>query len=114
MVKAHAKARAKPPSGDARRLVLETDLTIYNAAEHKRALLDALGQAKVVELDLARVGEIDSAGLQVLLLAKRESLAAGRDLRIVAHSPAVQELLDFLNVAGYFGDPLVISARKSG
>jgi anti-anti-sigma factor len=111
MVKARAKARAKSPSGEPRRLVLESDLTIYNAAGHKQALLDALDATELVELDLARVGEIDSAGLQVLLLAKRESLAAGKEMRIVAHSPAVQELLEFLNVASYFGDPLVIPAR---
>jgi anti-sigma B factor antagonist len=97
----------------ARRLSIDSDLTIYNAPDHKRLLLDALEQGSVVELDLAHVGEIDSAGLQVLLLAKRESLAAGKDLRIVAHSPAVQELLEFFNVASYFGDPLVIPAQDS-
>lgn len=110
MRKAHAKA---PGEKDTRRLVLENDLTIYNAPEHKRALLEALEQAKLVELDLAHVGEIDSAGVQVLLLAKRESLAADKEMRIVSHSPAVQELLDFFNLASYFGDPLVIPAGRS-
>jgi anti-sigma B factor antagonist len=100
------KATAKPT-----RMVIDDDLSIYNAPKHKRALLEALDHAKVVELDLARVGEIDSAGLQVLILAKRELLAQGKDLRIVAHSPAVSELLDFFNLASYFGDPLVISTR---
>lgn len=108
MRKAHAKAST---DGDASRLVLEADLTIYNAPEHKRTLLDTLEQAKAIELDLAAVGAIDSAGLQVLLLAKRESLAKGKEMRIVRHSPAVQELLEFFNVASYFGDPLVIPAE---
>jgi len=99
--------------GNVQRLVIESDLTIYNAPEQKATLFAALDQADVVELDLAQVGDIDSAGLQVLLLAKRESLAKGKEMRIVAHSPAVQELLDFLNVAGYFGDPLVIPAGES-
>lgn len=108
MRKAHANAAA---NGNTRRLVLEADLTIYNAPEHKRTLLDTLEQAEVIELDLAAVGEIDSAGLQVLLLAKRESLAKGKEMRIVRHSPAVQELLEFFNVASYFGDPLVIPAE---
>ena len=109
------KAQTKTTNGassqtQTRRLTLETDLTIYNAPDHKRTLLAALEQANVVELDLAQVAEIDSAGLQVLLLAKRESLAAAKELRIVGHSPAVHELLDFFNVASYFGDPLVIPA----
>lgn len=107
------KTTAKPASiKDVKRLVLEGDLTIYQAPEQKRSLLEALEQAKVLELDLSQLGEVDSAGLQVLLLTKRESLAMGRELRILAHSPSLQEVLEFLNVASYFGDPLVISARK--
>jgi len=107
------KTTAKPPSDkDVERLVLEGDLTIYQAPAQKNSLLDTLDKATVVELDLAQISEIDSAGLQVLLLAKRESLAMGKELRILAHSQAVQETLEFLNVASYFGDPLVISARK--
>jgi anti-sigma B factor antagonist len=105
---ASGKANAKPV-----RLVIENDLTIYNAPEHKRQLLEALDQSGAVELDLARVGEIDSAGLQVLLLAKRESLARDKALRIVGHSPSVSELLDFFNLASYFGDPLVMPATGS-
>ena len=97
----------------ARRLNLDSDLTIYNAPEHKMALMNALGESAVVELDLAHVGQIDSAGLQVLLLAKRESVAGGKVLRVVAHSQAVRDLLDFFNVASYFGDPLVIPAHES-
>jgi anti-sigma B factor antagonist len=107
------KTTAKPPSDkDVKRLVLEGDFTIYQAPENKQNLLETLEQTKVLELDLSKVGEIDSAGLQVLLLVKRESLAVGKELHIIAHSPAVQEVLEFLNVASYFGDPLVISARK--
>ncbi len=109
--KATPEAGSQPPT---RRLTLDTDLTIYHAPEHKRLLLEALDQAELIELDLGQVSEIDSAGLQVLLLGKRESLASGKTLRIVGHSPAVQELLDFFNVASYFGDPLVIPARARG
>ena len=108
------KQEAKAETSDAiRRLVIDNDLTIYNALEHKRALIAALDQAQVLELDLGQVGDIDSAGLQVLLLVKRESESADKKMRIVAHSSAVQEFVDFLNVAGYFGDPLVIPAKES-
>ena len=65
-----------------------------------------------MELDLSQVTEIDTAGIQLLMLAKRESMKRGKELRIVAHSPAVSELMDFYNIAGFFGDPLVIPARN--
>ena len=101
------------PFASARRLSIEQDLTIYNADALKEQLLESLGATQVLELDLSRVAEIDTAGVQLLILAKRESLRQGRTLCIVAHSPAVRETIDFFNVAAYFGDPLVIQAREA-
>ena len=37
--------------------------------------------------------------------------AAGKTLAIVAHSPAVQSLIEFYNLAAWFGDPLVVAAQ---
>lgn len=93
------------------RVAIDTDLTIYHAAELKQQMLDLLEQAETVELDLGAVGEVDTAGIQLLMMMKLESQRIGREVRIVAHSPAVQELIDFYNVAGFLGDPLVIPAN---
>ncbi|MBK7417094.1 MAG: STAS domain-containing protein [Dechloromonas sp.] len=94
------------------RLTILEDLTIYNAMEQKQQLLDALGQAEHLELDLSQVAEIDTAGLQLLILAKREAARLNKDLDIVAHSPNVRQTLDFCNLAAFFGDPVVISAHE--
>lgn len=94
------------------RLTILEDLTIYNAMEHKQKLLDALNAASHLELDLSQVGEIDTAGLQLLLLAKREAARLNKDLDIVAHSPNVRQTLDFCNLTAFFGDPVVISAHE--
>lgn len=101
------------PFASARRMGVEQDLTIYHAEALKAQLLESLDQTQVLELDLSQVAEIDTAGIQLLMLAKRESMKQGKELRIVAHSPAVSELMDFYNIAGFFGDPLVIPARES-
>lgn len=98
------------PGADVGRLTIETDLTIYNAIDAKHQLLDAVHSLKTLELDLAQVGEMDTAGFQLLVLAKREAQRLGRTLRIVAHSPAVLEVLEFYNMVAYFGDPVVIPA----
>ena len=92
-------------------LTLENDLTIYNVQTQKTQLMEVLCANTVVELDLAQVREIDTSGIQLLILIKRESLRLGHTLRIVAHSPAVHETMDFLDLGSYFGDPLVIKAR---
>jgi anti-anti-sigma factor len=98
---------ATPPH----RLALHEDMTIYQAAEQKNRLLAALAEARHLALDLSGVAEIDTAGLQLLMLVKREAGRQGKTLEICGHSPAVQQTLDFCNLVGVFGDPMVISAR---
>ena len=92
------------------RLTLQDDLTIYNAIESKRQLIEAVRATNTLELDLSQVHEMDSAGFQLLVLAKREALSLGRNLRIIAHSPAVLEVIEFYNMVAFFGDPVVIPA----
>ena len=45
------------------------------------------------------------------MLAKQEATRQQRELRLVGHSPAVLDVFELLNVAGYFNDPLVMAAR---
>jgi anti-anti-sigma factor len=92
-------------------LILDGPMTIYNVAEIKEQLLEGLKSATILELDLSHVNEMDTAGFQLLVLVKRESQAQGQILRIVAHSPAVREIIDFYNMDAFFGDPMVIPAE---
>ena len=89
-------------------LRIEGELTIFRAAELKPVLL---ADPAPDEIDLSGVTEIDSAGVQLLMLARKTALAEQRPLRLVAHSAPVLEVFELLNVAGYFDDPLVVSSR---
>jgi anti-anti-sigma factor len=93
-------------------LKLVEDLTIYHALVQKQTLLDALAATDKLELDLSQVSEMDTAGLQLLILLKKEAQRAGKCVSIVAHSQAVSSLIDFCNMAADFGDPLIIPARQ--
>lgn len=84
------------------------EMTIYHVAELKKELAPCFDSLPEVEIDLSEVGEIDTAGFQLLLLAKREAIRSGKSLRLVAHSPAALEVLDLLGMASYFGDPVVM------
>lgn len=94
------------------RLAIAEDLTIYHALDLKQTLCSAIKKHKALELDLSHVGEIDTAGLQLLIYAKREAARANKEISITAHSKAVQECIDFCNLATYFGDPVVITAHE--
>ncbi|OYY93794.1 MAG: hypothetical protein B7Y41_10030 [Hydrogenophilales bacterium 28-61-23] len=94
-------------------LVIEGAVTIYSAQELKDQLLVAVRDNPELQLDLSQVTELDSAGLQLLYLAKREAARGSHSLRIVAHSDAVREVFDLCNLNAYFGDPTLIPAWEA-
>lgn len=88
-------------------LHIDGEMTIYRAAELKGVLLQALRAPRPLEIDLAEVIDIDSAGVQLLMMAKQAARAQGTELRLVRHSPAVLDVFELLDLAGHFGDPLL-------
>lgn len=92
------------------KLPIEGELTIYTAADTKGKLVAALESKQPVEIDLSQVDEIDSAGLQLLILAKREAARNERTLTLVNHSQAVVECLDMCNLTSEFGDQVILPA----
>lgn len=99
------EARIEAAAGGARRLTLAGELVIYHAHALQAALVEALDGAVALEVDLAQVSDIDSAGMQLLVAAKRQ---AGAAVRLTGHSPAVIGLMETYDLAGWFGDALVL------
>ena len=89
-------------------LALDGEINIYRAADLKLEVLAALRAAPVLEIDLAGVTELDTAGLQVLMLAKRTATQEQRELRLLNHSPAVVDVVEMLNLGAFFGDAVLI------
>lgn len=94
------------------KVTVEGSMTIYDAVADKKILLDALDNSLELEIDLSGVTGMDTAGVQLLALVKREALKAGKALRLTGHSQASLDVLDRYNLGGYFGDPVVISSRQ--
>lgn len=95
-------------------LAIRGEFTIFTAQALKEALLTAITSAAgndEITIDLSEVSEMDTAGLQLMLMAKREAVALGKRLRFVRHSDEVLELIDLCDLAGEFGDPLLIRSR---
>lgn len=95
------------------RIEIADDMTIYNAVAQKQQLIDALVTHPHLEIDLSAIAEIDTAGIQLLILVKREARSLDKRITIVAHSQAVREVVDFFNLAAEFGDPMLIPALES-
>lgn len=105
--KTQSKAKSKTSV-----LRIRGEMNIYRAAELKQTLLEPLEQPGALDVDLSGVTELDTAGVQILMLAKKTALAKGRELHLIAHSQPVLEVFELLNLAAYFGDQLVISSPQ--
>jgi anti-sigma B factor antagonist len=92
------RSKAGEPKPDVRRVLLEGELTISRARELKQALIEPLSGAGVLEVDLSQVTELDTAGVQLLLLAQRTAAVLNVELRFVAPSPAVSSVVALLGL----------------
>jgi len=86
---------------------IEGELTIYRAAELAPALksaLDAVPAGESLTVDLAEVGEMDCAGAQLLIAARRSARESGRALRLGDRSAAASEVLRTLALDTFFAE----------
>lgn len=84
------------------RLRIEGEMTVFNAIELKKDLLDAMNECAELEIDLSLVTEFDTAGLQLLISAKCHAANLNKAYRIVSYSPAAASVLDLMNLKGFF------------
>lgn len=91
-------------------LVIKDEMTIYNVLEQKNTLFPYLEEGKELQIDLSEVSEIDSAGMQLLMMLKQQAQKIDNQFSLVHHSQAVVEVLELFDLAAFFGDPVVLSA----
>ena len=84
--------------GAAACLAVEGEMTIYRAAELQPVLLDAVRAHDAPALDLSEVTEFDCAGMQLLLVARREARRLGKALVLRGASPAVRDAFALLGM----------------
>lgn len=73
-------------------LSFQGELTIYEANAASENLCRAFGTGELRNVDLAGVTELDTAGLQILLLARRLRTPGNQPVALVNHSDAVREV----------------------
>ena len=96
--------QGKSPASSSAPLRLEGEFSIYRALEIKEILLTALAATTDLAIDLSGVSELDTAGVQLLMAAKRSAVEAGKSIRIVDASASVQDVFALLELACYFDE----------
>jgi len=75
---------------------IEGSMNVARAAELKPKLLAAIATGGGARLDLSKVSSIDTAGVQLLLMAQRWASEHQRRLNLVASSRAVADTMCLL------------------
>lgn len=83
-------------------VTLSGELTIYTVETQKAQLLESLDKCQQMELDLHQVEELDTAGLQLLLLLQHAVIQAEKTLKLVCPSEAVLEVFSLLKMDKHF------------
>jgi anti-anti-sigma factor len=89
-------------------LQIEQEMTIYTAITLKDPLLDPLEKSQELILDLSTVSEMDTSGVQLLLLLHRETIRRQIGLRITGMSTTVREALGFYGLLSWFSSTEVL------
>ena len=88
---------------DACVLALAGEMTIYESGQLWPALKPFTESQGDLRVDLTAVGEIDSAGIQVLLMARGEQQRGGGTFRVTGWSEPVREVVDAMNLGATLG-----------
>lgn len=89
--------------GDVLSIRVSGEMTIYNAFEFKKGLAAHLFTAKEIDMDLTDVSEIDTAGLQLIVLIRKESMNADKRLRITSLSAPAEGIVRLYNMKEFLG-----------
>lgn len=85
-------------------IAIEGEMSIYFAVEMKERLLAMLGAGHDdVVLDLSRVTELDTCGLQMLLMVRAVAAASGRAFGLRNPSTTVAEVLQLCGLKEWIG-----------
>lgn len=91
---------------------IEGDLTIYTAAELKPDFERLIADPRDMELSLVNVSEIDSSGIQWLMLIQRERSRDNLSFRLIDHSNEVLQVFKDLELFSYFKEPIISDQAK--
>lgn len=92
----------------------EGTLTIDTVGEHWSALRARIGQGQAVHADLAAISRVDTAGIQLLLEARRTAAGVGQEFRVSGLVVPAEtcELLGITNEAANAASPATVAGQE--
>ena len=87
-------------------LSFQGDMTMMHALEIKKDLLEATGEADILQLDLHEIESVDVSFVQLICAAHRECASSGKKISLqIGSSEPVKELFNRAGYSKQFGCP---------
>lgn len=83
------------------------ELTVFTVHALRPQLLSALNTSGYLQVDLRDVSEVDGAGIQLLMAAKREAAQRNAAFHLIAPPPNVMATLELTDLIKELGDHVV-------
>ncbi len=93
--------------GTRAKVLVSGEFTIYTVGDIKARLAEVMQNCDDIEVDLADITEVDTAGVQLMLIAKRNP---GKNVVFTNHTPALLRLIDLASLGRTLGDLMVVDA----
>ena len=84
------------------KIVIEDEMTIYTASQLKEDFRPIIMDKRSLTISLQNVSEIDSSGIQLLMLIKRERQKIDLVTQFIDHSDEVQKIINLIRLNSYF------------
>jgi anti-anti-sigma factor len=96
-----------------KRLSLAGEMTVESALQLKNRIVDAIERTAELTLRLSDVTAIDTAGMQLLLMARQHARQAGKRVRFEVPSQAILDLVSLYNLGELLDDTAAADGGKT-
>jgi anti-sigma B factor antagonist len=79
------------------------EMTVAHAQQLKPFLMERLKLCQNLDVNLSGVTEFDTAGVQLLILLKKEAMAYGKKVEFTSCSPAVKRVVELYKLSDFLG-----------
>ncbi|WP_286269768.1 STAS domain-containing protein [Thalassotalea hakodatensis] len=84
---------------DSTEIIISGELTIYSVMDIYQEYFKALKFKSLVVLKLAKIEEIDTAGMQLILSLVKTTIEEGKNFQISSTSSAIQDFCQLFNLS---------------
>lgn len=88
------------------------EMDIYAVSRFREDIIDALANSNQVAINLEGVMNLDTAGFQLLISAKRAAATRGATLHLFGHTDKILQIFALYGAVGLLGDKIRLTSEQ--